>query len=149
MAKVETWRRGDGYEVSDDPVRLDATVILRFLETDAYWIQSISRALVDRMIAGALCFGVYAPDGGQVGFARVVTDRVTRAWLADVFILKEHRRRGLGKWLVQCIMAHPDLQGLRRWILSTSDAHELYRAFGFSRLEKPERMMEFLPPQVT
>ena len=142
-----SWRREDGYEVSDDPARPDRRVIHDFLATDAYWIASITPAMVERMIGGALCFGVYDPRRLQVGFARVITDRATRAWLADVFILEPERGRGLGRWLVECILAHPDLQGLRRWILSTLDAHELYRQFGFAELEDPQRMMELKPSQ--
>jgi GNAT superfamily N-acetyltransferase len=140
-----TWVREDGYEVSDDPARIDADVVHRFLSTDAYWVASITPEIVGRMIAGALCLGVYGPDRVQVGFARVITDRVTRAWLCDLFILKPARGRGLGKWLVECILAHPELQGLRRWILSTSDAHELYRPFGFAEVTEPQRMMEYKP----
>jgi GNAT superfamily N-acetyltransferase len=142
----QLWRRDDGYEVSDDPARLDRKVVFNYLAGDAYWIDSVTPGLVDRMIAGTLCFGVYDPAGRQVGFARVLSDRVTRAWLSDVFILAPERGRGLGVWLIDCILKHPELQGLRRWILSTLDAHGLYRKFGFQGLDEPERMMELKPP---
>ena len=112
----------NGYEISTDPGRLDLDVIHRFL-VDAYWSPGVTRDVVERSVAGSLCFGLYAPGGGQAGFARAVTDRATFAWIADVFVLPEHQGRGLGVWLMESVLAHPDLQGLRRVILATADAH--------------------------
>ena len=132
---------GVTYEISDDPGRLDLDGIHRYLSEDSYWAQKIPREVVARSVAHSLCFGVYA-DTEQVGFARVVSDRATFAFLADVFILPEHRGRGLSKRLMAAITAHPDLQGLRRWMLATADAHGLYRQYGFAALAKPERFME-------
>ncbi len=129
------------YEISDDPARLDLGVIHRYLSEDSYWAQGIPRELIERAVAHSLCFGVYA-GSAQVGFARVVSDRTTFAYLADVFVLPEHRGRGLSKRLMAAIMAHPELQGLRRWLLATADAHGLYRQHGFTALAKPERFME-------
>ena len=103
--------------------------------------------MVRRSIDNSLPFGVYR-GGELVGFARVVTDYATFAWLADVFILKEHRGRGLSKWLMEVILAHPELQGFRRWVLATKDAHELYRRFGFRELHRPERWMERFDPKM-
>jgi GNAT superfamily N-acetyltransferase len=131
-------RREDGYEVDTDPARLDLDVIHGFLRT-AYWSPGVARATVERSIANSLPFGLYAPDGGQAGFARVVSDRAVFAYVGDVFVLPEHRGRGLGVWLVQTLLAHPELQGLRRWYLATADAHELYRRFGFEGPQAPER----------
>ncbi len=121
--------RRDGYEISTDPARLDRAAIHGFLHT-SYWAQGIERETVDRAIENSIAFGLYAPDGAQAGFARSVTDSVRFAWLADVFVLPAHQGRGLGVWLVQTILAHPDLEGLRI-ILATRDAHGLYRRFGF------------------
>jgi GNAT superfamily N-acetyltransferase len=118
------------YEISTDPARLDLDSIHRFLSTEAYWSPGVAREVVERSIEHSVCFGVYRGDE-QVGFARVVTDRVTFAWLADVYILAEHRGQGLSKRLVAAILEHPELQGLRRWLLGTADAHGLYRRFGF------------------
>jgi GNAT superfamily N-acetyltransferase len=98
--------------------------------------------VVARSIEGSLCFGLYAPDGSQAGFARAVTDAATFAYIADVFVLEPHRGQGLGVWLVQTVLAHPDLQGLRRTVLATLDAHGLYTARGFAPLRNPERWME-------
>ena len=131
-----TDRREDGYEVSTDPERLDAAAIHGFLTT-AYWCAGIPREKVQRAIAGSLPFGLYAPGGEQAGFARVVTDRATFAYLADVFVLEAHRGSGLGVWLIECVVAHPDLQDLRRFHLATADAHGLYERFGF--LPHPHR----------
>jgi len=103
---------------------------------------------VERSIAHSLNFGVYSTTEGQVGFARVITDRATFAYLADVFVIEAHRSKGLSKLLMQAIMAHPELQGLRRWLLATWDAHGLYAQFGFKPLEKPERIMERVDPDV-
>jgi GNAT superfamily N-acetyltransferase len=129
------------YEISTDRARLDLPRVHRFLSTEAYWSPGVSLELVERSIEGSMPFGVYAVDGSQVGFARVVTDRATFAWIADVYVEAEHRGHGLGKRLVSEILAHPDLQGLRRWLLATADAHGLYRQFGFDGVVRPERFM--------
>jgi GNAT superfamily N-acetyltransferase len=126
--------------ITTDPSRLDLDVIHGYL-TRSYWAPGISRELVARAIAGSLCFGAF--DGGrQIGFARVVTDRATFAYVADVFVLEGFRERGVAMRLMDAIVGHPELQGLRRWLLVTRDAHSLYRKFGFQPLEKPERHME-------
>ena len=118
------WTR-DNFTVTDDPERLDREVIWRFLSS-SYWAKNVPAATVDRSLANSLCFTLL--DGArQVGFARVVSDRATLAYLGDVFVLDEYRGRGLGTWLIGCVLGHPDLQGLRRWILATRDAHDLYR----------------------
>lgn len=136
----------DGYVVSDDPRRLDLDAIHGFLSR-SYWAEGIPFETVARSIRHSLCFGVYQGQR-QVGFARVVTDRATFAYLADVFVLSGHRGRGLAKWLVQCIRAHPELQGLRRWHLATRDAHGLYAQLGFTALAQPSRHMEIVDPGV-
>lgn len=136
----------DGFEISDQPDRLDVAVIHGFL-TESYWSRGIPEATVRRAIANSLCFGVYAP-GQQVGFARVVTDRATFGYLADVFILPEFRGRGLSKRLVETILAHPELQGLRRLLLATRDAHELYRKFDFKPVAVPGNFMDRHDPEV-
>jgi GNAT superfamily N-acetyltransferase len=133
------WQR-DGYTISDDPERLDRDAIHRFLAT-AYWSPGIPRDVVERSIGGSLPFGLYAPDGRQVGFARAITDRATFCWIGDVFVLPGERGHGLGLWLMETVVAHPALQGLRRWLLATRDAHELYRKIGFGELEEPGRFM--------
>jgi GNAT superfamily N-acetyltransferase len=136
----------DGYEISTDPALLDVDVIHAFL-TQSYWSPGIPRSVVERAIGNSLCFGLYRGTE-QVGFARVVTDKATFAYLADVFILEAHRGKGLSKWLVQAVMAHEDLQGLRRFLLGTRDAHGLYKQFGFGELAYPSNMMEILKPDV-
>ena len=135
------------YEISTDADRLDVEIIHTFLAQDSYWSRGIPRSIVERAIANSLCFGVYHRDG-QVGFARIVTDRSTFALLADVFILEQHRGKGLSKWLMRCVVEHQDLQGLRRLLLLTSDAHGLYSQFGFEPLGSPSRFMEVLRPDV-
>ena len=127
--------------VSTDRARLDLDVIHEFL-TNCYWAKGIPRDVVQRSIEHSLCFGVYDGSGVQVGFARVVSDFATVAYLGDVFVLESHRRRGLSKWLMECIMQHAALHGLRRWILLTRDAHGLYEQFGFTPVKSPERYME-------
>ena len=122
------WKRGE-YAISSDPKRLDLGFVHGFLTT-SYWAQNISEEAVRRSVEHSLCFGVYH-EQTQVGFARVITDRATFAYLADVFITEQHRGRGLGKWLIETIVTHPELSGLRRWILVTRDAHDLYRKCGF------------------
>ena len=132
-------RRGT-LSISTDTTRLDVDAIHAFL-FESYWAAGIPREVVERSIAGSLCFGVY--DGAsQVGFARVVTDAATFAYLADVFVLPSHRARGLATWLMEVIMAHPAVQGLRRFSLATRDAHDLYAKFGFRALENPGNHME-------
>ncbi len=133
----------DPYEISADPARLDLGAVHAYLSGESYWARGIPRALVERSAANSLCFGVYAPAAGeQVGFARVVTDRATFAYLADVYLLPAHRGRGLSKRLMAAVLAHRDLQGLRRFLLATKDAHGLYEQFGFAGLERPDWMME-------
>jgi len=136
----------NGFLISTDRARLDLNVIHGFL-TNCYWAKGIPREVVERSIEHSLCFGAY--DGSaQIGFARVVSDFATVAYLGDVFILESHRGRGLSKWMMECIMAHPLLQDLRRWILLTRDAHGLYSQFGFTPLQKTDRYMELHRPGV-
>lgn len=139
------WRRGDDL-ISTDPSRLDLKVVHGFLAT-AYWSPQVPLEIVKRAIEHSLSFGVYR-DGEQIGFARVVTDYATFAYLADVFILEPFRGQGLGQWLIEVILAHPELQGFRRWLLATRDAHELYRRFGFAALSYPQNFMEVWRPNV-
>jgi N-acetylglutamate synthase-like GNAT family acetyltransferase len=129
-----------GYLISVDPTLLDLDVIHGFIST-SYWAKDIPRELIERSIKNSLCFGAYH-HSAQVGFARIISDYATFAYLADVFILPEHRGKGLSKTLVETIIAHPDLQGLRRWMLVTLDAHGLYESFGFKPVSHPERYME-------
>lgn len=137
--------RGE-YEISTDPRRLDVAAIHAFLKL-SYWSPGVPRAILERAIANSLCFGMYR-GSEQVGFARVVTDRATFAYLADVFVLESHRGQGLSKWLMEVIMSHADLQGLRRFLLATKDAHGLYRQFGFTQLASPLRLMEIWKPDI-
>ena len=135
------------FVISTDPNRLDVDMIHGFL-TNCYWAKGIPRATVERSIEHALCFGIYDGRGAQVGFARVISDFATIAYLGDVFVLESHQGRGLSKWMMQRIMEHPALQGLRRWILLTRDAHGLYQQFGFTPLKSAERYMELHQPNV-
>jgi N-acetylglutamate synthase-like GNAT family acetyltransferase len=128
------------FQISTDPARLDIDAVERFLRA-SYWAANRSRAQIERSIQTSIVFGMY--DGSQqVGFARVVSDCADSAWLCDVFLDETIRGRNLGKWLMQTILAHPDLQGLRRWILATNDAHGLYEQFGFIPLTNPTLWME-------
>jgi GNAT superfamily N-acetyltransferase len=132
--------------VTTDPTRVDKDVVYEFLSR-SYWAKGIPRPVLERAIANSLCFSVF--DGeDQVGFARVATDRATFAYLADVFVLPSHRGRGLSKLLMETIVAHPDLQGLRRWVLVTRDAHRLYARYGFKPLAKVDGYMERWDPEV-
>ena len=131
------------YEISTDAARLDLQAIHAYL-TRSYWSPGIPREVVERAAANSLCFGLYHAEQEQVGYARVVTDRASFAYLCDVYVLEAHRRQGLSKWLIQTILEHPDLQGLRRFLLATKDAHGLYAQFGFTPLASPERMMQIL-----
>jgi len=137
----------DRYTISTDKGRLDLAAIHAFLSTEAYWCLGIPMETVKRAVEGSLCFGVYHGDD-QVGFARVITDCATIAYLGDVYILPEHRGKGLSKWLVGEIMGYAELKGLRRWVLLTRDAHELYRKFGWESVASPEKYMEVVDPEV-
>ncbi|UOQ78601.1 GNAT family N-acetyltransferase [Hymenobacter sp. 5516J-16] len=134
------------YTISTDPALLDIPLIHRYLAESSYWATNIPRETVERAIANSLCFGVYAPDGAQVAFARVITDRATFAWLCDVFVLPEQQGQGIGKQLMQQVWSHPDLCNVRRQMLATLDAHGLYEQFGFQPLANPERYMEVRRP---
>lgn len=142
---AEVYRQGD-YLISTDRERLDHDVIHRYLE-ESYWAKDIPREVVTRSIENSLCFGIYRGTE-QIGFARVISDFATYAYLADVFVLEPYRGRGLAKWLMQCIVKHPQLQGLRRWMLATRDAHALYARFGFKPLARPDRFMELHDAEV-
>ena len=134
------------YEITCDPTRFDIGAIHGFL-SQTYWSPGVPRAVVERAMANSLCFGVFY-DGQQVGLARVVTDKATFAYLADVYILPEHRGKGLSLRLLETVFGHPDLQGLRRVLLATRDAHALYAKFGFKPLAAPGRIMEIHNPNV-
>ena len=142
---MKTYEINDnGLLISDDRARLDRSLIFDFLCHRSYWAQEITREILDRSLENSLCFGVYL-NGRQIGFARVVTDFATFAWLADVFIVEEQRGHGFSKRLVAAVLAHPRLRGLRRFQLGTRDAHGLYGQFGFKPLAYPERFMEIRP----
>lgn len=141
------WRRGD-YVISTDQAKLDLEMISHFLTT-SYWAKDISLERVKRALEHSLVFGIYQ-DNRQVGFARLVTDYATFAYLDDVFILEAFRGQGLSIWLLNVIRAHPDVQGLRRWLLLTADAQGLYQKVGFTAPQRPERFMEiFIPDTYT
>jgi GNAT superfamily N-acetyltransferase len=140
------WQRGE-FSISTDRDRLNIPVIHKFLSEESYWAQGRTMETVNRSIDNSLNFGLYNGQQ-QIGFARVVTDYATFAWLADVFVLNAYRRQGLGKWLVEVVLSHPQLQKFRRWVLSTKDAHEIYRQFGFIELKRPERWMERPDPKM-
>ena len=137
-----------GFYISNDTTLLDVDMIYNYLDTQSYWAKGIPRDRLERAIANSICFGIYV-EKKQVGFARVTTDKATFAYIGDVFVLDAYRGQGLSKWLMQTILAHPDLQGLRRWSLATADAHGLYRQFGFSPITKTERWMEIFSPYPT
>jgi len=136
---ITEWQLGD-YTISTDKSRLNLEVIHEFLDS-SYWAAGRSAETIRRSIENSISFGIYC-DAQQIGFARVITDYATFAWIADVFVVEEHRGKGLSKWLMEVIISHPELQGFRRWVLATKDAHELYRKFGFQELKLPERWME-------
>src|SRR5436305_8561312 len=130
-----------GYTISTDKDKLEIEVITRFLAEESYWANRRTREQIVRAIDNSLCFGLFSPDR-QIGFARVVTDFATFAYLGDVFVLREYRGLGLSKWLMEVITEHPELQGLRRWLLATKDAHGLYEKYGFEPLRFPDRWLE-------
>lgn len=142
----------DDFMISTDKSKIDISVVYNYLSKESYWAKNIPMAIVQKAIEGAFCFGIYKKENGsaqesilhtgtQVGFARVITDKATFGYLADVFILEAYRGKGLGKWLMKEIMKHPELQGFRGWMLGTKDAHSLYEQFGFKRLLHSERIM--------
>jgi GNAT superfamily N-acetyltransferase len=139
-------RRGE-FLISTSRELLNLDVVHGFL-TNCYWSKGVPREVVAASNEHSLCFGVYDVEGEQVGFARVITDFATIAYVGDVFVLETHRGHGLGKWLMQCITQHPALQNLRRWILTTRDAHGLYSQVGFTTVKAPERYMELHRPDV-
>lgn len=143
--EITEHRKGE-FVISTDEERIDLDIIHGFLR-ESYWAQGIPREVVARAIKNSLCFGVYS-DGKQIGFARVVSDFATYAYIGDVFVVESYRGQGLAKWLMECIVGHPRLQGLRRWTLLTRDAHGLYNQFGFAPLKKPDRYMERHDPKV-
>lgn len=144
-AEKREHRRGR-YRVSSNPQELDVAAIHAYL-TRSYWAADITRELVAQSLQGSMCFGLFEEDR-QVGFARVITDRATFAYLCDVYVLEEHRGQGLGKWLVGIVAEHPTLKKVRRFVLATKDAHGLYARFGFTPLPAPERYMEIFRPEV-
>lgn len=135
-----------GYLISTDPDRLDLDVIHHWISEESYWAPGRSRQTVAASVQTSLNFGIYADDGEMVGAARVVTDFATFGWLCDVFVIDEHRGRGLGKALMAAVADHPELTGLQRIILATADAHQLYARYGFELMANPERWMERTRP---
>lgn len=138
-----TWQNNE-FIISTDRNRLQIDEVYAYL-SHSYWAAGRSKDVVKRSIQNSLCFGLFNPDW-QVGFARVVTDYATFAYLCDVYVLEEYQGKGLGKWLMSVVMSHPGLQGLRRWSLATRDAHGLYRQYGFTKLKSPEVWMEIFNP---
>lgn len=143
---IITTTKGD-FTISTDKSKLDLEVIHDYLANESYWSKNIPKDRIRKSIANALCFGIYY-KGKQIGYAKVVSDFSTMAYLGDVFVLEDYRRQGLSKWLMETIMSHPELTGLRRWILLTSDAHELYKKFGWQPIASPEKWMEIHRPDI-
>jgi GNAT superfamily N-acetyltransferase len=139
--------RKDGYLISTDRATLDLDYIHDYLSNQSYWASGIPLETVKKSIEGSFCFGMF-DQKKQIGFARVITDYATYGYLADVFIDEQYRKQGLSKWMMEVILSHPDLQGFRRWMLGTRDAHSLYAKFGFGPLENPERVMQKHNPMV-
>ncbi len=139
-------REKGAYKISTNPRLIDLDALHTYLSR-SYWAEGIPKEILAKAIASSLCFALF--DGSrQVGFARVVTDRATFAYLCDVYVLEEYRGRGLGEWLIEELLSHPDLQGLRRFVLITRDAHGLYRQFGFGPLQNPGGYMEIVRPEI-
>ncbi|MBV9960919.1 MAG: GNAT family N-acetyltransferase [Parafilimonas sp.] len=130
------------YCITTDNTKLDINVIHQFLSEESYWAKGIPKSVVEKSIANSLCFGLFCKNE-QIGFARLVTDKATFAYLADVFVLKQYRGKGLSKWLMQTIQAHPGLQNLRRWLLTTKDAHGLYAQLGWIK-PPPDYIYRFM-----
>ena len=136
----------NGFTISTDPARLDISIIFDYLNGRSYWAAGRPRDVLEKALKHSLNFGVYGADGAQIGFARIISDYATFAYLCDVFVLEAQQGAGLGKWLIECVRAHPDLQHLRRWMLATRDAHGLYRQYGFAELADPSKWMESFQP---
>ncbi|MBX7041363.1 MAG: GNAT family N-acetyltransferase [Ignavibacteria bacterium] len=134
------------YLLSTDKSMLDLKMIHEFLSTESHWAKNIPYERVKKSIENSLCFGLYH-NGVQIGFARVISDYSTIAYLGDLFILKDHRGKGLSRWMLEVIMNHPDLTGLRRWILVTKDAHDVYQQYGWAMVARPENWMEIHDPE--
>ncbi len=139
----------ENYQISTDISKLNIDFIYQYLSEESYWAEGIPKEVVEKSIQNSVCFGLYC-NKSQIGFARVITDKATFAYLADVFILQSHRGKGLSKWLIQTIHTHPELQGLRRWMLGTRDAHGLYERFGWKKLteDTAKRFMQKHNPDV-
>lgn len=137
-----------GFSISTDKELLDFDFIFQFLNQESYWAKGIPEEKLRTAVLESTCFGVYHHQQ-QIGFARVVSDKSTFGYLADVFIIPDYRKQGLSKWLLQTILAHPDFKLLRRWLLATADAHELYTKFGFEPLNSPDRFMQIFTPYQT
>ena len=135
-----------GFKISTDKSLIDFEVVYKYLNGDSYWANGIQAEKLRKAVENSMCFGVYDRENNQVGFARVITDQATFAYICDLFILPGFRGLGLSKWLVQSILGHPELQGLRRWSLATADAHGLYNQFGFTQITRPEVWMEIFSP---
>ena len=135
-----------GFKISTDKSLIDFEVVYKYLNGDSYWAKGIQAEKLRKAVENSMCFGVYDRENNQVGFARVITDQATFAYICDLFILPGFRGLGLSKWLVQSILGHPELQGLRRWSLATADAHGLYNQFGFTQITRPEVWMEIFSP---
>jgi GNAT superfamily N-acetyltransferase len=146
-AEAREFARRGAYFLSTDRSLLDVELIHKFLSEQSYWAPRIPREIVERSLANSFCFGLFH-ESQQVGFARFVTDRATFAWLGDVFVIDAHRGQGLGKWMVETLLTHPDLQGLRRILLGTRDAHGLYAQYGFTPLADPSRFLEIHRPNL-
>ena len=140
------WTR-EKYLISADAADVDLDTVYDYLSKESYWAKDIPREIVARSVQHSMCFSVLF-EGAQVGFARVTSDHATFAYVGDVFVLPAHRGKGISTWLMECIVKHPELQGLRRWMLATRDAHSLYTKFGFTPLKAPERWMEKHRPDV-
>ncbi len=145
LKETEMEVRRNEFVIDTDRSRLDVEAIQRFLEEDSYWARTRTLQQTITAIENSVCFGLYHGDR-QVGFARVVSDHATFAYVGDVYIIHEFRGRGLSKWLMETVVSHPELQGLRRWVLATRDAHSLYEKFGFTELVHPDRWMERAAP---
>jgi GNAT superfamily N-acetyltransferase len=143
---VYEWQKGE-FEITTDQARLDLDVIHEYLAQQSYWARGVPRLTLEKSVRNSLCFGL-CEGNRQIGFARVISDYATIAYLGDFFVSPQYRGRGLAKWLMECVTAHPDLQNLRRWILVTKDAHALYRRYGFTQLARHESFMERYDPDV-